>query len=525
MTIDRTEAQHQLRRAAVRCAIYTRKSTEEGLEQDFNSLDAQRESSEAFIKSQTQEGWQALTDRYDDGGFTGANMDRPALQRLLEDIKAGRVNCVVVYKVDRLTRSLMDFAKIVEVLDKHGVSFVSVTQQFNTTSSLGRLTLHILLSFAQFEREMIAERTRDKMSAARRKGKWVGGVPVLGYDVSPKGGSLVVNEGEAERVRAIFDMYLEYGSLMPVIKELDHRGWALKAWTTRRGTPAGGGPFSKTRLYNLLINVIYLGKVSHRGQLYDGEQTQIVSTEVWQRVQQRLKSNGRIGGYEIRNKYGAILKGILRCKSCDAGMIHTYTKKTANKLYRYYVCVTAHQHGWNKCPTRSVSAPAIEEAVVAQIRGIGASPAMIEAVVGELEEDQLAQRADLEQEKRVAARELRRINEEIAAVIRPVAAQSPGMRLATDRLADLQDRASVLERRMGEIRNQLASKVSEGVDRAHVSRVPRDFDRAWQQMTPREQEKLVKSLVHHVTYDGPTEAVTVAFRSAALKQMCMPASV
>ena len=244
-------------------------------------------------------------------------------------------------------------------------------------------------------------------------------------------------------MRAIFDMYLEYGSLMPVIKELDHRGWALKSWTTRRGTPAGGGPFSKTRLYNLLVNVIYLGKVSHRGQLYDGEQTQIVNTEVWQRVQQRLKSNGRIGGYEIRNKYGAILKGILRCKSCDAGMIHTYTKKTANKLYRYYVCVTAHQRGWNKCPTRSVSAPAIEEAVVAQIRGIGASPAMIEAIVGELEEDQLAQTADLEQEKRVAERGLRRINEEIAAVIRPVAAQGPGTRLATDRLADLQDRASV----------------------------------------------------------------------------------
>ena len=257
----------------------------------------------------------------------------------------------------------------------------------------------------------------------------------------------------------------------------------------------------------------------------DREQTQIVNTEVWQRVQQRLKSNGRIGGYEVRNKYGAILKGILRCKSCDAGMIHTYTKKTANKLYRYYVCVTAHQHGWNKCPTRSVSAPAIEEAVVAQIRGLGASPAMIEAVVGELEEDHLAQRADLEQEKRVAERELRRINEEIAAVIRPGVAQGPGARLATDRLADLQDRASALERRMGEIRNQLAAKGSECVDRAHVSIVLRDFDRAWQQMTPREQEKLVKSLVHHVTYDGPTEAVTVAFRSAALKQMCIPASI
>jgi site-specific DNA recombinase len=521
--IDRTEGQDAARRTVVRCAIYTRKSTDEGLEQNFNSLDAQREASEAYIKSQMQEGWKALAERYDDGGFTGANMERPALQRLLDDIRAGLVNCVVVYKVDRLTRSLLDFAKIVEVLDNHGVSFVSVTQQFNTTSSLGRLTLHILLSFAQFEREMIAERTRDKMSAARRKGKWVGGIPVLGYDVSPKGGSLIVNEEEAERVRAIFDMYLEYGSLMPVIQELDRRGWGLKAWTTRRGTQAGGGPFSKTRLYNLLTNAVYLGKVNHRGQLYDGEQPQIVGTETWQRVQEKLKSNGRIGGHEIRNKYGAILKGILRCGSCDAGMIHTYTKKTAHKLYRYYVCITAHQRGWNKCPTRSVSAPAIEEAVVEQIRGIGANPAIVEAVATELEQEQLAQRADLEQERHVAERELRRINEEIGAVISSAAAKGPSMKLATDRLADLQDRASALEGRISKIRKELMAKIEEGVDRAHTSQLLRDFDHLWQQMTPREQEKLVKSLVDHVTYDGTTEEVRVAFRSAALKQMCMPA--
>lgn len=523
MATNRAELQQPLRRTGVRCAIYTRKSTDEGLEQDFNSLDAQREASEAYIKSQTHEDWQALTERYDDGGFTGANMDRPALQRLLVDIKTGRINCVVVYKVDRLTRSLLDFAKIMEVLDKHGVSFVSVTQQFNTTSSLGRLTLHILLSFAQFEREMIAERTRDKMSAARRKGKWVGGNPVLGYDVSPKGGSLVVNEQEAERVRVIFDLYLEYGSLMAVVRELDHRGWSLKSWTTRKGTQAGGGAFSKNRLYNLLTNVIYLGKVNHRGQLYAGEQPQIVDTDVWQRVQQKLKANGRLGGYELRNKYGAILKGILMCKSCEAAMIHTYTKKTSNKLYRYYVCITAHQHGWNKCPTRSVSAPAIEEAVVAQIRGISASPAMIEAVVNELQGDVVARRADAEQERLIAERELRRLNDEIAVVIRSAAAQGPGMRLATDRLADLQGQASILERRISEIRTRSEVKVADSVDRAHVARVLGDFDRTWLQMTPREQEKLVKTLVARVTYDGTTESVTVAFRSSALKQMCMAA--
>ena len=191
----------------VRCAIYTRKSTEEGLEQSFNTLDAQRDAAESYISSQRHEGWIALPEKYDDGGYTGANMDRPALKRLLEAVKTGAVNCIVVYKVDRLTRSLLDFARIMEVIDKHGVSFVSVTQQFNTTGSLGRLTLNILLSFAQFEREMIAERTRDKMGAARRRGKWVGGNLVLGYDVSPQGGALVLNQEEARRVVEIFALY------------------------------------------------------------------------------------------------------------------------------------------------------------------------------------------------------------------------------------------------------------------------------------------------------------------------------
>ncbi|MBZ5618921.1 MAG: recombinase family protein [Acidobacteriia bacterium] len=522
MLPETSEALRPARRTAVRCAIYTRKSTEEGLEQDFNTLDAQRESAESFIRSQTHEGWRVLPEHYDDGGFTGANMDRPALKRLLEDIKAGLINCVVVYKVDRLTRSLLDFSRIIEVLDKHGASFVSVTQQFNTTSSLGRLTLHILLSFAQFEREMIAERTQDKMSAARRKGKWVGGNPVLGYDVTPQGGSLMVNEAEAERVRAIFDLYLELGSLIPVIQELDHRGWTLKEWTTRKGVRAGGTQFAKNTLYSLLTNVIYIGKVNYRGQLYDGEQPQVVETETWKRVQATLKANGRIGGYEVRNKYGAILKGIVRCASCDAGMIHTYTKKTANKLYRYYVCVTAHQRGWNKCATKAVSAPAIEEAVVAQIRGIGSHPTMVDAVVGSLEGDRLSEYAELEHEKRVAERELRRLNDEMAGLVSTAASKGQSMKLATDRLADLQDRSAALERRLNGVKKQLGAQVSEAVDREHVAMTLRNFDSLWQQMSPREQEKLVKALVERVTYDGRTGAVTIGFRSAVLKQMCAP---
>ncbi|MBU2501131.1 recombinase family protein [bacterium] len=248
----------------IRCAVYTRKSTEEGLEQEFNSLDAQREAGEAFIASQKSEGWVCLPDRYDDGGYTGGNMERPAFKRLMADVEAGHIDCVVVYKVDRLSRSLLDFTQIMESLERRGVSFVSVTQQFNTTSSMGRLTLNILLSFAQFEREIISERTRDKIAAARRKGKWSGGRPILGYDVDPRGGRLMVNEDEAIRVRAIYELYLDHQSLIATIKELDARGWTNKQWTNKKGRESGGAPFNKHSLHSLLNNVLYIGRLTYR---------------------------------------------------------------------------------------------------------------------------------------------------------------------------------------------------------------------------------------------------------------------
>jgi len=257
----------------IRCAIYTRKSSEEGLDQEFNSLDAQRESAEAFIASQKAEGWTALPERYDDGGFTGGNMDRPALDRLLRDIERGKVDCVVVYKVDRLSRSLMDFSRIVETFEKHSVSFVSVTQQFNTTHSMGRLTLNILLSFAQFEREIIGERIRDKLAAQARRGKWTGGAPVLGYDVDRTGPSprLVINAKEAASVREMFRMYLQEASLLPVVKELANRGWVNKRRVTKKGKMLGGRPFDKATLHKLLTNPTYTGN--------------------WMQLSQRLRGN------------------------------------------------------------------------------------------------------------------------------------------------------------------------------------------------------------------------------------------
>jgi len=335
-------------RKTVRCAIYTRKSTEEGLDQDFNSLDAQRESAEAYIRSQSHEGWKLVPTRYDDGGFSGGNLERPALRALLDDIKAGKVDCVVVYKVDRLSRSLMDFSKLVEVFEAHGVSFVSVTQQFNTTHSMGRLTLNILLSFAQFEREIIGERIRDKLAAHKRKGKWTGGRPVLGYDVdrtvrSPR---LVLNQTEAAHVREIYEIYLRTGSLIECTRQVGQRGFATKKVLMRNGRITGGAPFCRSTLYALLVNRIYLGEVAHKGQWFRGEHPAIIDAETFESVQALLQKNGRLGGNDFRNRYNALLKRILRCKHCDSAM----------------------RLGRKTCPHPTLPATEIEQLVVDELR-------------------------------------------------------------------------------------------------------------------------------------------------------------
>jgi site-specific DNA recombinase len=362
----------------LRCAIYTRKSTEEGLEQEFSSLDAQREAAEAFIQSQRHEGWVALSAHYDDGGFTGANMERPALKKLLEAVESDAVDCVVVYKVDRLSRSLLDFTRMLSLFDQHKVSFVAVTQQFNTSTSLGRLTLNILLSFAQFERELIGERTRDKMSAARKKGKWAGGWPVLGYDVEAGGGRLVVNAEEAERVRAIFALFEGTGSMRQTLAEIEQRGWCLKSWQRKRGEFRTGGPFNLNSLRRLLGNILYTGVVRHKGQPYAGEHPAILERGQWERVQELIACRSGIADRTPRNKHLALLNGLLYCECCADPMVHSYASKGGRK-YPYYVCRNAQQKGWAVCPSKSLPARAIEESVIgrireAQIGGIGDAP-------------------------------------------------------------------------------------------------------------------------------------------------------
>src|SRR6185312_428887 len=270
----------------VRCAIYTRVSTDQGLDQEFNSLDAQYEASRAYIRSQAHAGWTQIRSRYDDGGFSGGNTDRPALQLLLDDVRARKIDVIVVYKVDRLTRSLADFAKLVELFDQHGVSFVSVTQQFNTTTSMGRLTLNVLLSFAQFEREVTSERIRDKIAASKRKGLWVGGMAPLGYDAKDR--KISINEAEAQTVRAIFRRYLELGSLGPLLADLRRQGITTKRRILSSGKIIGGIPFTRGPLAHLLRNRFYLGEVPFKGEILPGEQLPILDRGLFDAVQARL---------------------------------------------------------------------------------------------------------------------------------------------------------------------------------------------------------------------------------------------
>ena len=353
-----------------RCAVYTRKSSEEGLEQDFNSLQAQREACEAFIKSQAGEGWRLVKAAYDDGGISGGTMERPALQRLLSDIDEGRIDVVVVYKVDRLTRSLADFAKIVEIFDAHHVSFVSITQQFNTTTSMGRLTLNVLLSFAQFEREVTGERIRDKIAASKKKGMWMGGFCSLGYDIHDR--RLVPNREESKLVRKIYKRYLELGSVRLLKHDLDRRGVVSKVRVSKNGTRSGGRSFSRGALYELLANPIYIGEIRHKKVRHPGQHEAIVDRQTWEKVQRRLREQTARDGIPKIRAASNILAGKLFDENGQP-LYSTGAKGRHGGSYRYYVSrelvrcgrpSVGKEKGWR------LAAPELEQSVVVSVRRI-----------------------------------------------------------------------------------------------------------------------------------------------------------
>ena len=364
----------------LRCAIYTRKSSEEGLEMEFNSLDAQRDACSAYIASQRSEGWLELAGHYDDGGISGGTLERPALKRLLADIEEDRVDVVVVYKIDRLSRALMDFAKLVEVFDRNDVTFVSVTQSFNTTTSMGRLTLNILLSFAQFEREVIGERIRDKVAASRKRGIWMGGYVPLGYEVKER--KLIIKESEAAIVRMIFERFVAVGSATALARALVTEGVC-----TRRGRLVDKG-----FLYKLLANRVYIGDAVHKGTAYPGEHKPIVSRELFDRVRATLQVSPRMRASSTRASAPALLRGLLFGPT-GCAMSPSHSRK-GDKLYRYYVSQSVIKRGADGCPVSRVPAAEIENAVVNQLRGMLRAPEVIIATwlsarpeLGDLSED------------------------------------------------------------------------------------------------------------------------------------------
>lgn len=364
----------------INCTIYTRKSVSDGLERDFTTLDAQRESCESYIASQKNEGWVCSPEKYDDGGFTGANTDRPALQRLMTDIKASKVNCVVVYKVDRLSRSLLNFSELLSVFEEHGVTFVSITQHFNTQNSMGRLTLNILLSFAQFEREIISERTRDKMGAAKRKGKWVGGRPPLGYSIDKEKHKLVINPKESKIIHKIFDTYIEKRSLLSATMTMNELGYTTKQHTSENGRKFGGIQFRSNGMQQLLRNPLYTGKILYHGEIYPGEHEAIITDETFQKVQSILVENRPDWKMTKKIKHVGLLSGLLRCKACNCAMYYCYNIKASKYKYYYYLCMSASKRGYKTCPTRLLSAQKIEQKIVELLRTLTSMPKLDEKV-------------------------------------------------------------------------------------------------------------------------------------------------
>jgi site-specific DNA recombinase len=430
------------------------------------------------------------------------------VRKLLADIEAGKVDCVVVYKVDRLSRSLIDFARMMGLFEKHGVCFVSVTQQFNTNAPLGRLTLNILLSFAQFEREIISERTRDKQVAARKKGKWTGGHILLGYDLDSRAGKLAVNPEEAERIREMFRLYLEGTPVLEIVQRFDKLGWRNKQWTTKDGKLYGGSPLRRCHIYKLLGNILYTGQVKVGDAIFAGEHEAIVDERTFELAQAKLKDNTWKSGNPHRVKMDALLRGMIYCSCCGSGMYSTYSANKKRR-YRYYVCYRSQQKLEGYCTSRAVSAPSVEDAVVESIRRVGVQPDVL-AETARAARHHLAEIvAGLDKELSATNGRVKNLKSQIARFRNPEAV----------RLAEIRDRLTAGEARAEELRKDILRREKERIDEKELRRTMGSFEEIWKAMSIEEQRTLLGQLVEKVGYDGRTGKVTVSFKSVGVKEL------
>jgi site-specific DNA recombinase len=497
----------------IRAAVYTRKSTTTGLDSDFTTLDNQRDRGESLVASQD---WEVVRTRYDDGGFSGGNTDRPALQQLLRDVEAGLVDAIIVYRLDRITRSLADFVEIHKFLESHDVALVSVTESINTQTPHGRMMINVLLSFAQYERELAGERTRHKIHAARQRGRWTGGNPVLGYDTAPDRSGLVVNKDEAEQVRSIFAMYVENPSLTAVAEELNRRGWTTKSWVAKTGKQCGGHPWTKVTLRRLLTDPLNIGLQKLGDETFPGEHQAIVPRKLFDQVQHLLHENRSNGGAAHRNRHGALLRGILRCAACNAPMTFAPTKK-GGRVYRYYRCSAAMKRGRSVCATGSLKADKIEALVVDQIRRVGADPELQAETFRQVLAEVAAKRRGLKAEAKRLAKQITATEKTVAKLVHTLADAKGDARSAVNaELEKSQEQHRFLEARLAEVRAQEADLAAQDIDEADVASALEEFDAIWEVLLTPERERVLQLLIEQVSYDRETEELKIELSAAGI---------
>jgi DNA invertase Pin-like site-specific DNA recombinase len=487
-----------------RCAVYTRKSTSAGLDQDFNSLDAQREACVGYI--QRQPGWTLVDDHYDDGGFTGANIERPAFQRLLADVDAGKIDVVVVYKVDRLSRSLLDFAKVMERFNASGASFVSVTQNFSPADAMGRLTLNMLMSFAEFEREMIAERTRDKIAGARRKGKWTGGPVPLGYSVVDK--KLVVNELEAVVVRELFALCLEHRSALAVARVLKERQRATKRHRAGNGNVREARPWTKGDVLRVLKNPVYAGFMPSGGELHEAEHTPIIERETFTRARALLESATKTTKANGRNpEY--FLRSMLRCACCGSAFTPASTKR-GRTTHRYYRCVKRDKEGKEACPSSPLPANAIETYVVDRLREATLDGGLAADVAASVKARVAARRSAIVTERQKLPPEIASLSAEARRLVDSMSGVTgTARRLVDERLQEVGEQLARCEGQLAAAERELANLDALEVEVGWVAGCLADFDAVWDVLTPENRGRLLRAIVQRVEVNEPENQVTV----------------
>lgn len=499
------------------CAIYTRKSTDENLDNDFNSLDSQREYCQSFVKSREGEGWRVYPEEYNDPGFSGGNMDRPGLKKLLADVRQGKFQVVVCYKYDRLSRNTKDFLHILEIFDKHAAAFVSVTQPIDTTSSVGRLMRSILMDFAQFEREMISERTRDKMAAMAKKGKWFGGHPILGFDIDAEGKGLRVNEEEAKQVIEMFNAYLKTKSLGMAARFLNEKGIRMKCFVTKKGTQKGGAKFNRMTLDNLLRNPVYIGKIRYHEHLYQGEHSAIIDENLFNAVNALLTGNDkgrfrRPNGDENRHHF--LLRGLVRCARCGHSMGPNFAYSKGRKFF-YYKCLSVTKMDKTACVVRSVPAGEIERFVLERLDQLSREHGLVDRIVERARSKTGNELPGKREEYRLAQAEMGRIQVEeanYAGILAKEGVQSKAYGFVIQQIEKSADKKKEVQEKLQRAEMEIQRLESQQIDAEVIRRNFTNFQNVFGKLNPGEQNELLRLLIKEIIYDGVESKMKITYR-------------